>query len=76
VSAEAFTILLSIQFLAMVIIGGLGSVASSVLGTAFILLLPQVMQAGASTLADFFPPCSRASPTSRRCRSAPRSCCS
>ena len=55
VSAEAFTILLSIQFLAMVIIGGLGSVASSVLGTAFILLLPQVMQAGASTLADFFP---------------------
>ncbi|MET0471597.1 MAG: branched-chain amino acid ABC transporter permease, partial [Xanthobacteraceae bacterium] len=55
VSAEAFTILLSIQFLAMVIIGGLGSVASSVLGTAFILLLPQVMQAGASTLAEFFP---------------------
>jgi branched-chain amino acid transport system permease protein len=39
----------------MVIIGGLGSVASSVLGTAFILLLPQVMQAGASTFADFFP---------------------
>jgi branched-chain amino acid transport system permease protein len=55
VSAEAFTILLSIQFLAMVIIGGLGSVASSVLGTAFVLLLPQVMQAGASTLADFLP---------------------
>src|SRR6476469_8742506 len=35
--------------------GGLGSVASSVLGTAFVLLLPQVMQAGASTLADFLP---------------------
>src|SRR5712675_3381311 len=55
VSAESFTILLSIQFLAMIIIGGLGSVASSVLGTAFILLLPQVMQAGASTFAELFP---------------------
>jgi branched-chain amino acid transport system permease protein len=55
VSAEAFTILLSIQFLAMIIIGGLGSVAGSVLGTAFILLLPQVMQAAASSLADVFP---------------------
>ena len=30
-------------------------VATSMLGTAFILLLPQVMQAGASTFADFFP---------------------
>jgi branched-chain amino acid transport system permease protein len=55
VSAEAFTILLSIQFLAMIIIGGLGSVAGSVLGTAFILLLPQVMQAGAATLGEVFP---------------------
>jgi branched-chain amino acid transport system permease protein len=55
VSAEAFTILLSIQFLAMIIIGGLGSVAGSVLGTAFILLLPQVMQAGAATVGEVFP---------------------
>ncbi|MCC6778177.1 MAG: branched-chain amino acid ABC transporter permease [Hyphomicrobiales bacterium] len=55
VSSEAFTILLSIQFLAMVIIGGLGSVAGSALGTAFILLLPQVMHVGASTLAELFP---------------------
>ncbi len=55
VSAESFTILLSIQFLAMIIIGGLGSVAGSVLGTAFILLLPQVMQQGAAGLAELFP---------------------
>ena len=55
VSAEAFTILLSIQFLAMIIIGGLGSVSGSVLGTAFILLLPQVMQAGASSVAELVP---------------------
>ena len=30
-------------------------IAGLLLGTAFVLLLPQVMQAGASTLADFLP---------------------
>jgi branched-chain amino acid transport system permease protein len=52
---EQFQLGVSIDYLAMIIIGGLGSVAGSVLGTAFILLLPQVMQAGASTLAEVFP---------------------
>ncbi len=55
VSAEGFTILLSIEFLAMIIIGGLGSVAGSILGTAFILLLPQVMEVFAGALAALFP---------------------
>jgi len=44
VSAEGFTILVSIQFLGMIIIGGLGSIAGSLLGTAFMVLLPEVMQ--------------------------------
>ena len=44
VSSEAFDLLLSINFLAMIIIGGLGSVMGSLMGTAFILLLPEVMQ--------------------------------
>lgn len=55
VSGEAFTILLSIQFLAMIIIGGLGSVGGAILGTAFILLLPQVMEGAASGLATLVP---------------------
>jgi len=55
VSAEGFTILLSIQLLGMIIIGGLGSVAGSFMGAAFILLLPELMQAVASSLADVFP---------------------
>ena len=55
VSGEGFTIILSIEFLAMIIIGGLGSVAGSLLGAAFILLLPQVMEVFASNLADVFP---------------------
>ncbi|MEJ8574444.1 branched-chain amino acid ABC transporter permease [Microbaculum marinum] len=44
VSIEGFDILFSIQFLAMIIIGGLGSVSGSILGTAFMVLLPQVME--------------------------------
>ncbi|HEY5674245.1 MAG TPA: branched-chain amino acid ABC transporter permease [Malonomonas sp.] len=46
VSAEGFTILLSIQFIAMIIIGGLGSVMGSMLGTVFMVLLPEVMEFG------------------------------
>lgn len=43
VSVESFTILLSIQFLGMIIIGGLGSVMGSLMGAAFIVLLPEVL---------------------------------
>jgi branched-chain amino acid transport system permease protein len=46
VSSEAFDLLLSINFLAMIIIGGLGSIMGSLLGTIFIITLPEVMQAG------------------------------
>ena len=45
VSAEAFDLLLSVNFLAMAIIGGLGSVMGSLMGTAFIMFLPEFMQA-------------------------------
>ncbi|TCD14903.1 branched-chain amino acid ABC transporter permease [Oricola cellulosilytica] len=55
VSAEGFTILLSIQFLAMIIIGGLGSVMGTILGTAFIVLLPQFMEAFTGGMLDIFP---------------------
>ncbi|MCP4993170.1 MAG: branched-chain amino acid ABC transporter permease [Gammaproteobacteria bacterium] len=48
VSAEGFTIMLSIQFLGMIIIGGLGSVMGALLGTIFMVLLPEVMEAGVS----------------------------
>ncbi|MBK1658632.1 branched-chain amino acid ABC transporter permease [Paracraurococcus ruber] len=51
VSVEAFNILLSIQFLGMVIIGGLGSVAGSLMGAAFMVLLPEAVQALADALA-------------------------
>lgn len=51
VSVEAFNILFSIQFLGMVIIGGLGSVMGSLMGAAFMVMLPEVTQWGADALA-------------------------
>jgi branched-chain amino acid transport system permease protein len=43
VSVEGFPFLLSIEALAIVIVGGLGSVLGAVLGTIFILTLPEVV---------------------------------
>src|SRR5262249_32956811 len=44
VSNEGFTIDRSILFLAMIIIGGLGSIMGAVMGTAFMVLLPEGME--------------------------------
>src|SRR5215217_5728359 len=44
VSNEGFTIDRSILFLAMVIIGGLGSIMGTLMGTAFMVLLPEAME--------------------------------
>lgn len=49
-SVEGLDILFSIQFLAMIIIGGLGSVMGSLLGTIFMVLLPELTGALASAL--------------------------
>ncbi|MFC7643337.1 branched-chain amino acid ABC transporter permease [Streptosporangium lutulentum] len=40
---EYFGLLLSLDYLAMIIIGGLGSVAGAVIGAVFISMLPQVL---------------------------------
>ncbi|MBI3444951.1 MAG: branched-chain amino acid ABC transporter permease [Magnetospirillum sp.] len=50
VSAEGFTILLSIQFLGMIIIGGMGSVMGTLMGTAFMVLLPEGTEAAVSAI--------------------------
>lgn len=52
VSSEAFNLLLSINFLAMIIIGGLGSIMGSLLGTIFIIALPEVMQSGVKLIQN------------------------
>lgn len=52
VSVESFDLLLSIQFLSMIIIGGLGSVSGALLGTIFMVLLPEVMEFAVSLMAQ------------------------
>lgn len=44
VSTEAFSLLLTIEYIAMVIIGGLGSILGSIFGTIFVVLLPYVIE--------------------------------
>ena len=51
VSIEAFTILFSIQFLGMIIIGGLGSIMGTLMGTAFMVMLPELMDWGGRALS-------------------------
>ena len=51
VSIEAFDLFLSIQYVAMIIIGGMGSLLGALLGAAFVTLFPYVIEA----LLDLLP---------------------
>lgn len=50
VAPESFTLDLSIQFLAMIVLGGLGSVGGAAVGAAFVSALPLVFQQYAGSL--------------------------
>jgi branched-chain amino acid transport system permease protein len=55
ISPENFPITVAIDFLGMVIIGGLGSVLGSIFGAVFITLLPEILRLGTGALSDSFP---------------------
>jgi branched-chain amino acid transport system permease protein len=55
ISPENFPITLAIDFLGMIIVGGLGSVLGSIFGAVFITLLPEVLRLGSSALSGVFP---------------------
>lgn len=55
ISAEQFNIGLSISYLAMIIIGGLGSVLGSVFGAVFLTLLPELLNVISNGLGGYFP---------------------
>lgn len=44
IAPEHFVLWLSISFIAMIVVGGLGSIAGSFLGAAFVVLLPEVLR--------------------------------
>jgi branched-chain amino acid transport system permease protein len=50
VTPEPFTLLLSVEYIAMIIIGGLGSITGSVFGAIFIVLLNEIL----SSATEFF----------------------
>ena len=55
IAPEQFNIGLSISYLAMIIIGGLGSILGSIMGAIFITLLPEVLNFIADIAGNFFP---------------------
>jgi branched-chain amino acid transport system permease protein len=50
VSVEAFSLFLSIQYVAMIIIGGMGSLLGAILGALFVTLFPYVIEAAMQLL--------------------------
>ncbi len=55
VTYEAFHLDVSVQFIAMIMIGGIGTVSGSILGAIFVIGLPFVVQAAAPNLPAWFP---------------------
>jgi branched-chain amino acid transport system permease protein len=54
VSIDAFSLYLTVQYVAMIIIGGMGSLAGAILGAGFVVLFPYVIEAAAAYLPARF----------------------
>ena len=59
---ERFTLDVSIEYLAMIIVGGLGSVLGAILGAFFIVLMPAGIEQVGTALRDVFPGITRQLP--------------
>ena len=55
INPEHFTLMLSIQYLTMIIIGGLGSILGSIFGAIFIVIIPEAISLLANELARIIP---------------------
>ena len=55
VTWERFTLDVSVQYVGMIIVGGLGSIAGSVYGAAFLMLVPPLLSALADRIRDTAP---------------------
>lgn len=52
---EHFTLLLSIQYIAMIIVGGMGSIVGTVFGAAFVVVTPEFIKMFAQALGKLVP---------------------
>ncbi len=52
---ENFTLLLSIEYIAMIIVGGLGSILGSIIGAVFLTVMPDIIKGGADVLGRQLP---------------------
>lgn len=52
---EHFTLLLSIEYLAMIIVGGLGSILGTIFGAIFIVVIPEFIKMFAQALESLIP---------------------
>jgi branched-chain amino acid transport system permease protein len=59
VSSEQFNIWVSIVYLAMIIIGGLGSIIGSIFGAVFMMLLPKLLSVVTTAVSADFPSITR-----------------
>jgi len=55
INAEGYGLSVSIDYVAMIIIGGLGTISGSVLGAAFVVLFPEMVDHGIQILARYVP---------------------
>ena len=55
ITPEHFTIGVSIEYLAMIIIGGMGHIIGSIFGAVFMVLLPEVLRVMSGALSGEFP---------------------
>lgn len=59
IQPDQFTLLLSIQYLAMIIVGGLGTVLGAIFGAVFIVLIPELIKNLAQAFTLFIPALAR-----------------
>jgi branched-chain amino acid transport system permease protein len=55
ISPETFPITIAIDSLAMIIIGGMGSIIGSIFGAVFLTALPELLRIGTTSLSGSFP---------------------
>jgi len=55
ISDEHFTMWLSVQYLAMIIVGGLGSVLGSIYGVVFMVTLPEILRIPTEAITEIYP---------------------